>query len=105
MKKLLNVFVVAAALIIPTQAHAGYDTYLGEIMTFAGNFCPRGYEVADGRLLPISQNTALFSLLGTLYGGDGMTTFALPNIKPVLTVNRAALMSCIAVEGVFPSRN
>jgi microcystin-dependent protein len=48
---------------------------------FAGNFAPRGWALCDGQLLAISQNDALFSLLGTLYGGDGRTTFALPDLR------------------------
>ncbi|WP_430403352.1 phage tail protein [Hyphomonas sp.] len=62
-------------------AHAGMDEYLGEIITAGFNFCPRGTLEADGRLLPIAENTALFSLLGTMYGGDGRTTFALPDLR------------------------
>ena len=62
-------------------ADAGMDDYLGEIVTVGFNFCPRGMMEADGRLLPIAQNTALFSLLGTMYGGDGRTTFALPDLR------------------------
>jgi len=62
-------------------AHAGPDEYLGEIITVGFNFCPRGTMEADGRLLPINENTALFSLLGTQYGGDGRTTFALPDLR------------------------
>jgi microcystin-dependent protein len=62
-------------------AHAGPEEYLGEIMTVGFNFCPRGTLEADGRLLPIHENTALFSLLGTMYGGDGRTTFALPDLR------------------------
>jgi microcystin-dependent protein len=54
---------------------------MGEIMPFAGNFVPRDYLPADGRLLSIAQNTALFSLFGTTYGGDGITTFALPDLR------------------------
>ena len=54
------------------------DPYLGEIRLFAGNFAPKYWAICDGTLLPISQNTALFSLLGTMYGGDGKSTFALP---------------------------
>ncbi|WP_394713363.1 phage tail protein [Desulfogranum marinum] len=48
---------------------------------FGGNFAPRGYAFCDGQLLPISQNSALFSILGTTYGGDGRTTFALPDLR------------------------
>jgi len=54
---------------------------LAEIMLFAGNFAPRGWAFCDGQLLPIVQNAALFSLLGTTYGGDGRTTFALPDLR------------------------
>jgi microcystin-dependent protein len=54
---------------------------LGCIYMFAGNFAPRGYALCAGQILPISQNTALFSLLGTTYGGNGQTTFALPDLR------------------------
>jgi microcystin-dependent protein len=57
------------------------DPFLGEIKMFGGNFAPRGYALCDGQLLPISQNSALFSLLGTTYGGDGRTTFGLPDLR------------------------
>jgi microcystin-dependent protein len=56
------------------------DPFVAEIRIFAGNFAPVGWATCDGQLLPISQNTALFSLLGTFYGGDGKSTFALPNM-------------------------
>jgi len=55
--------------------------FVAEIKMFAGNFAPTGYALCNGQLLPISQNTALFSLLGTFYGGDGKSTFALPNMQ------------------------
>lgn len=54
---------------------------LAEIRMFAGNFAPRGWAFCDGQVLSISQNTALFSILGTTYGGDGQTTFALPDMR------------------------
>jgi microcystin-dependent protein len=57
------------------------DPFVGEIRIFAGNFAPRGWALCNGQLMPISQNTALFSLLGTFYGGDGKSTFALPNLQ------------------------
>ena len=60
---------------------AGSDPYLGEIGLFAGYYTPRNWELCDGQLLQISQNTALFSLLGTTYGGDGQTTFGLPDLR------------------------
>jgi microcystin-dependent protein len=55
--------------------------FIGEIRMFAGNFAPRGWAMCNGQISAISQNTALFSLLGTTYGGDGRTTFALPNLQ------------------------
>ena len=57
------------------------EPYVGEIKMFAGNFAPRAYALCNGQLLSIAQNTALFSLLGTTYGGDGRTTFALPDLQ------------------------
>src|SRR3954454_25394139 len=55
--------------------------FVAEIKMWGGNFAPTGYAFCDGQLLPISQNTALFSLLGTTYGGDGKSTFALPDMQ------------------------
>src|SRR2546430_1694433 len=55
--------------------------FVAEIRIFPFNFPPTGWAFCDGQLLPISQNTALFSLLGTTYGGDGKSTFALPNVQ------------------------
>lgn len=56
------------------------DPFVAEIRIFPFNFAPKGWAFCDGQLLPLSQNTALFSLLGTTYGGDGRTTFGLPNL-------------------------
>lgn len=57
------------------------DPFIGQLMMGAWNFCPTGWLKADGQILPIAQNTALFSLLGTMYGGDRRTTFALPDLR------------------------
>ena len=57
------------------------DQFVAEIRIFGFNFAPTGWATCDGQLMPISQNTALFSLLGTTYGGDGRSTFALPNLQ------------------------
>jgi microcystin-dependent protein len=57
------------------------DPFLGEIRMFAGNFAPRGWATCDGQIMSIAQNTALFSILGTTYGGNGQTTFALPDLR------------------------
>jgi microcystin-dependent protein len=57
------------------------EPFIGQILMVGFNFAPRGWAFCQGQLLPISQNTALFSLLGTTYGGDGRTTFALPDLR------------------------
>ncbi len=57
------------------------EPFIAEIKMFGGNFAPRGWAFCDGQLLPINQNSALFSLLGTTYGGDGRTTFGLPDLR------------------------
>jgi len=71
---------IALSMIAPT-AHAAADPLLGEIMWVPYNFCPRGWANADGQLLAISEHSALFSLLGTVYGGDGRTSFGLPDLR------------------------
>ncbi|MFT4576855.1 MAG: microcystin-dependent protein [Polaribacter sp.] len=63
------------------------EPMMAQIMIFGGNFAPRGWAFCDGQLLAISQNTALFSLLGTTYGGDGRTTFALPDLRGRVAVH------------------
>jgi len=57
------------------------EPFVGEVRMFAGNFAPRGWAFCDGQLLAVSQNDALFSLFGTIYGGDGRTTFGLPDLR------------------------
>lgn len=57
------------------------EPFIGEIRAFGFNFAPRGWAQCNGQLLPIAQNSALFSLLGTIYGGDGRSTFALPDLR------------------------
>ena len=57
------------------------DPFIGTVIMFAGNFAPRGWAFCDGQLLSISSNSALFSILGTTYGGDGRTTFGLPDLR------------------------
>jgi microcystin-dependent protein len=73
-------FLLPLLLATTTQLRA-QDPFIAEIRMFAGNFAPRGWAFCDGQLLSISQNTALFSLLGTTYGGNGTTTFALPDLR------------------------
>src|SRR5450631_2360893 len=64
------------------------DQFVGEIRIFAGNFPPTGWAFCNGQLVPISQNTALFSLLGTQYGGDGRSNFALPNLQGSVPIDQ-----------------
>jgi len=63
------------------------EPFVGEIRMFAGNFAPRGWAFCDGQLLAVSQNDALFSLFGTIYGGDGRTTFGLPDMRGRIPVH------------------
>lgn len=93
-----------AATVAP--GHAQSTPYLGQIAIFPYNFCPSGWIEPKGQLLAINSNTALFSLLGTTYGGNGISTFALPNLKPFWSLTEGApLIQCLALTGVFPSRN
>src|SRR5574339_662477 len=62
--------------------------YVGEIRMFAGNFAPAGWQFCEGKLLPISENETLFQLIGTTYGGDGESTFALPDLRGRLPVHQ-----------------
>jgi microcystin-dependent protein len=75
---------------------------LGEIRLFAGNYAPLNWMFCQGQLLPIAQNAALFSILGTFYGGDGQVTFGLPNLPGPATQPPMAYIICVA--GMYPSR-
>ncbi|WP_420901685.1 phage tail protein [Paenibacillus whitsoniae] len=66
------------------------EPFLAEIRAFSFNFAPRGWALCNGQLLPIQQNTALYSLIGTTYGGDGRTTFALPNLQGKVPIHRSS---------------
>lgn len=83
MKKLL---LVGFFTILSMGKAYAQEAFIGEIRMFAGNFEPRGWAFCDGRILSIAQNTALFSILGTTYGGDGRTTFALPDFRSRVAV-------------------
>jgi microcystin-dependent protein len=77
--------------------------FIGEIRIFAGNFAPSGWMFCDGQLLPISENETLFNLIGTTYGGDGQSTFALPDLQgrlPVHQGNGFTLADKAGVESV-----
>ena len=69
---------LAGAAVLPVRA--GSNPYVGELMMVGGNFCPAGWLMADGSALPVNQYPALYAVLGATYGGDGQTTFGLPNL-------------------------
>ncbi len=73
-------FISTTTTTTPPEQHSA-EPFIGEIAMFGGNFAPRSWALCNGQLLPISQNEALFSLLGTTYGGDGRTTFGLPDLR------------------------
>lgn len=78
------------------------DPFIAQIQLFAFNFVPVGWAFCEGQTMQISQNQALFALIGTMYGGDGRTTFALPNLKGKEPAEN--MRYCIAVTGIFPTR-
>jgi microcystin-dependent protein len=80
-RRTLALSTLAVGALCSGQAHAQAEPFLGQIACFGFNFAPRGWLPADGRLIPIQQNVALFALLGTSYGGDGIRTFGLPNLQ------------------------
>ena len=83
--------------LIETETGGG-DPYVGEIMLFGGNFAPNGWQSCEGQLLPISEYETLFVLIGTTYGGDGQTTFGLPDLRgriPIGTGQGAGLSNFI----------
>lgn len=79
---LLALVALAFSILLGAPSRAGaQDAFIGEIRMFAGNFAPQGWAFCDGQLLPIAQNAALFSILGTQFGGNGTTNFALPDLR------------------------
>lgn len=76
------------------------DPYLGEIKMFCGNFAPQGWAFCDGSLVPIPVADALFSLIGTTYGGDGQTTFGLPDLRGRFPVHRSSSLPMGSAGGV-----
>jgi len=79
-------------------------SYLGDVRAMSFAFAPTGWALCKGQLLPVAQNQALFSLLGTTYGGDGQTSFALPCLAGVPAQGGAVLNYCICIQGTFPTR-
>lgn len=75
------------------EAELSDSPFLGSVALFPGNFVPRGWVLCDGQLLSVSQNDALFSLIGTIYGGDGRTTFAVPDLRDRAIVGAGGALS------------
>ena len=99
---IITLLTLFAALSYSTPVKAqSYDRTLGEVTLFAGNFTIRGWEACDGKLLSISQYTALYSIIGINYGGDGRSTVGLPNMTAPLSNMRYL----IAMDGRYPSRD
>ena len=87
-------------------AHAQSETfYTGQIITTGASFCPEDFLEVDGQTLSIDDHAALYTLLGTTYGGDGDKTFALPTIPNIVTATGATVLNCICVDGVFPTNS
>ena len=123
MKKLMNFSWVVAILVSTTLLFTAFtpsstldapqkmdvadnleDGTLGEIVMFAGNYEPRGWAFCEGQILSASSNSGLFSILGTMYGGDGRTTFGLPNLKEA-EKNLGGVRYIICISGRYPTRN
>jgi len=103
---LLASAIIAAGFALP--AHAQRDAILGEVRLIGFDFCPEGWAEADGRLLPIQGNPALYSLFSNSYGGNGTTNFALPDLRKVtpvpVTDKEKRLRYCVAIRGDYPRR-
>lgn len=97
-----------AVLAAPSPASAASDAFIGEITLFSGRYCPVDWVDADGRVMPIRGNEALYSILGDSFGGDGRTNFALPDLRKSVPAAVAdagkQLRYCIAVRGYYPMR-
>ena len=81
------------------------DFFIGQICLFPWQWAPRGWARCDGALLPIASNSALFSLIGTTYGGDGRQDFALPDMRGKKVRNGTRAHYFINLQGIYPSRN
>jgi len=103
-------FVCACLMVLGTGTVAradGLDQYVGETVILATNFCPVGWAPMNGQLVsPTDTNyNALFNIIGTIYGGDGKSTFALPTAKPMFDANGVTYTQCISLSGTAPPTN
>ena len=81
MKMIMAAAMLAGGIAMTAETADAQEKYIAEVFLFGGNFCPRGSVKADGQLMAISQYSAVFSLVGTMYGGDGRTTFGIPDLR------------------------
>jgi microcystin-dependent protein len=81
------------------------DPFLGDIVLFSFDFAPSHWMTCEGQTLSISTNQALFALLGAKFGGNGITTFCLPDLRNAVPLPGMGMHYCIAVQGIYPSRN
>jgi microcystin-dependent protein len=86
----------------PAKAQRPVDLYIGQVEFLAADFCPDGWPPGDGRLLPISDTPAQFRVIGTTYGGDGVTNFALPKVAMATEGGGAMLKACVTMRGAYP---
>jgi microcystin-dependent protein len=81
------------------------DPLLGDIQLFAFDYTPLGWMPCEGQTLSTSQYPALYNLLGTKFGGNGTTTFCLPDLRNALPMQQMGMHYCIAVQGIYPSQS
>jgi len=104
MKHLKTMTLSLALLFTSASAFAYADCYMGEVRYFPYDFAPRGYTQADGKLLSINQNQALFSLLMNKFGGDGRTNFAVPKLPALPSSGGDSVSAFVCTEGLYPPR-
>lgn len=80
------------------------EEFIGTIKMFAGNFAPQNWAFCDGRLIDIRENTAMYSILGNQFGGDGVSNFALPNLAATPSGAEGAIQHIICMNGLYPPR-
>lgn len=109
MNRLFSISILTTILVFMPmkQSLAGSDPFIGEISIFSGNYAPKGYMLCRGQVLNIVDHMSLYAVLGVTYGGDGRSTFALPNLEEAeksLGSFMANPKYIIAVDGIFPPR-
>lgn len=100
----LTIILTVSIFIVPMRpVYADSDSFVGEVQLFPYGFAPRGWMECEGQVLPIQQNDALFSLIGTKFGGNGTSTFALPDLRGLTPTKETRYY--IEMDGIFPVRD